>query len=91
MAKATRADDAIDGMLLASRRPRMSISASQDDPENPQAGHDEEVYVYQPEYQARRPSESVAEFARQPSGFETTSSGSLEERGHFVPYRVVNE
>ena len=52
MAKATHYEDAIDGMLLVNQKPRMRISASNDDPENPLVAPHEEVYHldhYQPE------------------------------------------
>ena len=44
MAKATHYEDAIDGMLLTNKKPRVSISASNDDPENPSATYHDEVY-----------------------------------------------
>ena len=44
MAKATHNEDAINGMLLTKRKPRMSISPSNDDPENPSAANHDEVY-----------------------------------------------
>ena len=44
MAKATHYEDAIDGMLLMNQKPRISISASKDDPDNPSAAYYDEVY-----------------------------------------------
>ncbi len=86
--KATRADDAIDGMVLARRKPRTSISPFEDDPENPQADNEG---TYELEPQAQRPSASSAELGRRTLSFETTSSGSLREREHSMPFRVTNE
>ena len=48
MAKATHYEDAIDGMLLTNKKPRVSISASNDDPENPSAAYHDDHH--QPEH-----------------------------------------
>ncbi len=86
--KATRADVAIDGIILSRRKPRTSISAGEDDPESLQADDGD---TYELESLARRPSESSAEYGRQRLSLETTSSGSLREREHNTPFRVTNE
>ena len=44
MAEATHHEDAVDGMLLMKKKPRTSISASIDDPENPSAAYYDEVH-----------------------------------------------
>ena len=85
--KATRADVAIDGIVLSRRKSRTSISACEDDPENPQADDED---TYELESLAQRPSESSAEYGRQTLSLETTSSGSLREREHNTPFRVTN-
>ena len=89
MARATRAETAVDGMLLRRETPRRSISAFGDDPENPQATYGDESYEL--ENQARRPSASAAEEMNgQSFGYGITSSGSLQERESSVPFHVTN-